>query len=249
MNTNRDLNYRLYVQKESGFTRTPFQTEFEKYMTIRSGDVEAVKRNFAAIRNNFWAGKGELSDDPIKNIRYHFIISVALISRVCVEGGMNHDTAYTLSDIYIRRADKCTSCEKMIDMLGEMQVDFAERMRELKKEKVISIHVRKVIDYIYEHLHEKLTVQALADFVKLNPAYLSKLFMQETGIALKDFIKKARVGTAENMLKYSEFSYSDIALSLGFSSQSAFISVFKEVNGMTPKVYRETYYMNNITKD
>ena len=38
-----------------------------------------------------------------------------------------------------------------------------------------------------------------------------------------------------------------ISLALGFSSQSAFISVFKKINGITPKKYREEHYMNKIT--
>ena len=106
MNTNKDLNYRLYVQRESGFVRTAFQSEFERYMVIRSGDVEGVKRNFKIIRKDFMKGKGELSDNPVRNIMYHFVVSAAMISRICVEGGMNHDAAYTLSDIYIKRGDK-----------------------------------------------------------------------------------------------------------------------------------------------
>lgn len=245
MNTNRDLNYRLYIQKNDGFTRTPFSSEFEKYIAIRSGDVEQVKRNIAAVRSDFFTGKGQLSDDPVKNVRYHIIVSVALISRVCVQGGLDHNTAYTLSDIYIQRADKCESCGGLLDLLEEMQLDFAGRMRALKKENVISLHVRRSIDYIYDHLHETLTIGMLADHAGLNPSYLSKLFAKETGVSVKQFITDAKISTAENMLRYSEFSYLDISLSLGFSSQSAFISVFKKSRGMTPKQYREKYYMDN----
>lgn len=242
MNTDRDLNYRLYVQRTDGFIRTPFNREYERYMDIRSGDVEQVKRNFKDIRSNFNAGKGKLSDDPVRNVRYHFIVGVALVSRVCVQGGLDHDTAYTLSDIYIQRADRCNNVEAMLDLLGEMQLDFAGRMKSLKKENVISIHVRKTIDYIYEHLHESLTITELAKHVGLNPSYLSKLFAGETGHSIKQFITAAKVSTAENMLRYSDFSYLDISLSLGFSSQSAFICVFKKSTGITPKQYREKYY-------
>lgn len=246
MNTNRDLNYRLYVQKMEGFSRTPFHSEFEKYMVIQSGNVEEVRRNFAKIRPNFMSGKGKLSDDPVRNVMYHFVTSVALTSRICVEGGLSHDTAYTLSDIYIQRADKCTSCEQLIDIFEEMQVDFAKRMRELKKTNATSIHIRKTIDYIYEHLHEKLTINELATNSGLNASYLSKLFIKETGVSVKDFVTNAKINTAQNMLKHSDFSYLDISLALGFSTQSAFISVFKKNVGMTPKQYREKYYMNSM---
>ena len=246
MSTNHDLNYHLFVQKNHGFIRTPFNSEFEKYMIIRSGDVETVKRNFETIKKDYYKGKGVLSDDPVRNVMYHFVTSVALTARICVEGGMNHDTAYTLSDIYIRKADKCATDTEIIDMLGEMQIDFAERMRELHKEDVISLHVRKAIDYIYENLHKNLSIKDIAEFFGLNPSYLSKLFLKETGTTIKDFVTNAKVKTAENMLKYSDFSYLDISLALGFSSQSAFISIFKKVKGITPKKYREQYYMSDV---
>ncbi len=248
MNTTRELNYYLYLQKTSGFNRAPLNSEFEQYMAIRSGDVEGVKRHLAAIRNDFLKGKGRLSEDPLRNIVYHFVTSVALISRVCIEGGLSHDTAYTLSDIYIRKADKCKVCDELIGLFEEMQTDFAERMRDLRKDNIISLHIRRCIDHIYEHLNENLTVKGIAEQFDLNPSYLSKLFLRETGTSIKDFITNAKISTAENMLKFSDHSYLDIALSLGFSSQSAFISVFKKVKGVTPKKYKEDYYMCSFKK-
>ena len=241
MNTDHDLNYRLYLQREEGFRRIPISSEYEKYNAVSSGNVERVKENFIKIKENYYNGKGVLSDDPVKNVRYHFIISTAIISRVCIENGMSHDLAYTLSDIYIRRADKCESIEKIIDMIGEMHIDYAERMRELKKENVISIHIRKCIDYIYDNLQEKLTVRSMAEYLQIDPTYLSKLFSKEVGISFREFIINARVGAAKNMLAYSDFSFSEVSLSLGFSSQSAFTDTFKRLTGMTPGKYRALY--------
>lgn len=246
MNTNRDLNYRLYVQKMDGFERTPFRAEMEKYIAIQSGDIEQVRHNFSIIRKDFFAGKGKLSDDPIRNVRYHFIISVAMVVRICVEGGLPHSVAYTLSDIYIQRADQCNNIEKLIDMFEEMQLDFASRMRQQKKEKAFSIHIRKCVDYIYDHLHEDLSLKVLAELTDLNASYLSKLFAKETGNSVKEFVLNAKVDTAKNMLKYSDFSSLEISLALGFSSQSAFISTFKRLTGETPKKYRDYNYKKRV---
>mgnify|MGYP001102122445 CR=1 FL=1 len=71
MNTNRDLNYRLYLQREEGFHRISFSSEFEKYKIISSGDVKKVRENIAGIKQNFYQGQGTLSKDPVKNVRYH----------------------------------------------------------------------------------------------------------------------------------------------------------------------------------
>ncbi len=248
MNTNRDLNYRLYIQREEHFHRTPFDREFNHYHAVSSGNVEEVRRNFEErIRVNFTSGKGQLSDDSVRNIRYHFIISVAMTSRICIMDGMNHDVAYTLSDIYIRKADKCDSESEIIDMLGEMFVDFATRMREMRKSSATSIHIRKCIDYIYENLAEKLTVVMVAEHLKLDPTYLSKLFIQETGISFRKFIIDTKINVAKNMIANSELSFLEIAYSLGFSSQSAFISTFKKITGETPGNYKKLF--NDGRKD
>lgn len=124
-------------------------------------------------------------------------------------------------------------------------MDFAERMREIRKQSVISLHVRKCIDYIYEHLQQDLTVNALAAYCGLNPSYLSRLFFRETGIHVKQFVLNAKIDTAQNLLKYTDLSYLDIAISLGFSSQSLFIATFRKISGTTPKKYREGWSVSN----
>lgn len=246
--TNRDLNYSLYEQKESGFIRTAFQSEFARYAVISSGDVESVKKNVEAVRQNFYEGKGELSDNPVRNVMYHFVVSVAMVSRVCVEAGLNHDVAYTLSDIYIRKGDKATSVKELLDLFEKMQVDFAKRMRDLKKETVHSIHIRKSVDYIQKHLQEKLSVKDIAGQIGLSADYYAKLFYKEMGVSVKDYVAEAKISAAANMLIYSDYSYTDIALTLGYSSQSAFISVFKKYRGITPKEYRSLHYKKNVSE-
>lgn len=249
MNTNRDLNYRLFIQKENNFIRTDIHTEYQRYATIRSGDVDRVRENFDNIKANFDDGKGVLSDDPVRNNIYHLVVAGALIARFCVEAGMEQDVAYTLTDIYIRKADKCKKSEDVIDLLGEMQIDFATRMRDLRKSNAISIHVRRTIDHIYNHLHELITLKDLAERENITPSYLAKLFLKETGFTVKGYITQAKIATAKNMLKYSDFSISEIALALGFCTQSAFTSVFRKNTGFTPAKYRDIHYSDSIGSD
>ena len=160
---------------------------------------------------------------------------------MCIDAGMPHNESYTLSDIYIRKADRLPDPDAVVELLFEMQLDYTERMKKLNHAKKGSIYVTRAVDYIYDHLNEALTMETLARFVGLNPSYFSKLFAAETGTTVKKYINRVKVQTATEMLKDVHLSISDIAYSLGYSSQSAFTAVFRKINGVTPGDYRKEY--------
>ncbi len=240
MNTNKELNYRLYVQRDEEFVRTDVRKEFSRYEDIVNGRVEKVKSNYEEVRRNFFEGKGVLSQNPLRNSIYHLVVSIGVIARMCVDAGMPHSEAYTISDIYIQQADTAKKVDEVLDLLGQAQLDFAGRMREMQKSaRGYSLHVRHAIDYIYDHLHQPLKMEQLAEVEGLHPSYFSKLFAGEVGTTVKAYILNVKINTAKNMLRQSEHSISDIAYSLGFSSQSAFTAAFKNLTGETPAAYRK----------
>lgn len=244
MGINKELNYQLFVQRENNFYYMPYQREMQVYADIASGNSDAVNKDLNYLKNE--KGKGKLSDDPLRNEKYHFVVTVALASRFCIESGLSQDVAYSMSDIYIQLADKCQTVDEVHKLFDEMAFAFTEKMKENSTNGVISLHIKKAVDYIYEHLHENITLKAISEFLKLNPTYISKLFVKETGMTINKYITNAKIQTAKNMLKYSDASSSDIAMTLGFSTQSYFISQFKRYTGITPKEYRNRHYKENL---
>ncbi len=242
MKIRNELNVCLFMQKTNGMQRYPHQTELQKYTDICNGNLPAAKQSLDSVESCFLCDNRKLSDNASRNLMYHLVITAFSVSTACIENGMGQDEADTIADIYIRKADKCRDSNTILTLYREMLLDFTERMHEIKKQYVISLHVRKCIDYIYGHLGEKLTVNSLAAYCGIHPSYLSRLFAEETGSHLKPFIKMAKIDTAQNLLRYSDLSYLDIAVALGFSSQSAFIDTFKRIIGTTPKKYREAFY-------
>lgn len=239
MESEKEFNYQLFLHREKNFSRTNIKSEFSRYNDIKYGNIDKVKENIKYIKKNFYKGKGTLSDNILHNNIYHLVIAVGVISRICIDAGMTQEESYTLSDIYIRRADKCNDPQEVINLSCEMQLDYAKRMHNLRKTPAISFHIRNSIDYIYDHLHLPLTMEQVADNENLNPSYFSKLFVKETGITAKAFIIDAKIKTAKNMLLYSDNSLFNIAMALGFSSQSAFSAAFKKNTGITPGEFRD----------
>lgn len=246
MDSNKELIYRLYLQRNEEFVRSDIKREFSRYDDIRDGDVEKVKKNYANIKDNFFEGKGVLSKDPVRNCIYHMIVSVSFVARMCINAGLPHDVAYTISDIYIQKADLCTNVNDVLDLIVDCHVDFAKQMRSLKKQKPYSTYVRHAIDYIYDHLHEQITLKQLAELENLNESYFSKLFAKEVGTTVKSYILQVKISTAKNMLEKTGYSASVIADSLGFSSQSAFTAAFKKISGVTPTEYRLHLNYTNV---
>lgn len=238
----KELTYKAFLNREYSFKHSPFEKEFEFYDCVKNGDTEGVKRHMTPLGGS---GAGVLSDDPLRNLRYHFIITIALITRFCVEGGMEMESAYTLSDLYISKADKCTSEEGIHSLHREAVLDFTDQMNKIARGDIYSKPIIMAMDYIYDHLHSKISEEDIAEYVSLSPSYLSRLFRREVGVTITAYIAVKRVETAQNMLKYSDFSPLDIGNYLAFSSHSHFISTFKKYTGMTPNEFRKKYYRSN----
>lgn len=249
IDTNKELNHRLFLQRENDTNHSPYENELIFYELVRDGDQKKIIELMDKTPLNDPEGRGRLSLDEVRNIKYHFIVAAAMISRFCMEGGMNSETAYSLSDLYIQKADICTSIEPLIELHRSMCSDYAGRMRQLQRNTVYSKHVVLCIDYIYENLQKRITVSTLAKYVKRNNTYLSKLFRTETGKSVSGYIRDKKVEAAQNMLKYSDFSCLNIGNYLAFSSQSHFIQVFKAKTGLTPDAYRRQHFRSNWNKE
>ena len=239
MKVRNELNALLYSRKMGDFKIPEHLTQYSKFTSIVSGNLKSVSSELKKGELTLLSDERVLSNNALKNAVYHFVLSASAISSACIDTGLGLTEAYMLSDLYILKADNCKTIDGICRLYEDMCLDFAERMQEIRKETVISLHIRKCIDYIYENLGDDLSVKALSNVTGLNSTYLSRLFRKEVGITIKRFVKEARVDTAQNLLRYSNLSYSVISTSLGFSTQSVFITVFKEITGVTPKVYKQ----------
>ncbi len=244
MNMKKELNHRLFIQREEQTSHIEYKEEYGYYDNIVAGNLEAVRQRFSDPENEHQynsPGYGRLSENPIRNTRYHFIVSVALITRLCVENGLERELAYTLSDLYISKMDLLQTTRQILVLHNEMLLDFTQQMAGLPKRQVYSVQVIKAMDYIYKNLNGRLSVTSIAKSLGLNGSYLSYLFHKETGINISQFIHSEKTKAASNMLRFSEYSYSDIASYFGFSSQSHFIKCFRKETGYTPMEYRKRF--------
>jgi AraC family transcriptional regulator len=96
---------------------------------------------------------------------------------------------------------------------------------------------RRLQSYILDSLHKDLSLIDLASVVELSPRHFSGLFHQAFGMAPHQYVVHSRLEEAARMLESQDPDIAEIALRVGFSSQSHFTAAFRRAFGITPSRY------------
>ncbi|NJK58797.1 MAG: helix-turn-helix transcriptional regulator [Pleurocapsa sp. SU_5_0] len=98
--------------------------------------------------------------------------------------------------------------------------------------------LQEAIDYIHTHLDQNLSLVEVARTINISPTYFSSLFKRATGTSPHQYVIQQRVERAKLMLSKTDLAIAEIALQVGFSSQSHLTQQFKRLTGVTPKQVR-----------
>lgn len=102
--------------------------------------------------------------------------------------------------------------------------------------------LQRVERYVRAHLDANLSLDDLAQEVRLSKYYFSRRFKQRTGQSPYQFILYERVRAARRLLRKTTQPLARIALDVGFSSQSHFTRTFKRYVGVPPGRYRGAWH-------
>jgi len=113
---------------------------------------------------------------------------------------------------------------------------FAERKYNFQPRKPIKTDKQmvKILDYIDNHITEKITLARMAKLTNLNEISFSRYFSKSNGITFKDYVTARKIELAIHLLRSTEMNVVDIAYECGFSSISGFYDAFKKITGTTP---------------
>lgn len=100
-------------------------------------------------------------------------------------------------------------------------------------------NIETVIEYIENHLNDKLTLETAADAVHFSKYHLHRMFTEITGMTIHDYIQRRQLTEAAKLLVFSDKPIIDIAFLCGYESQQAFSAAFKSMYKFPPAEYRE----------
>lgn len=104
--------------------------------------------------------------------------------------------------------------------------------------------IQAVIEYIEEHLTQKLDMNEIAGAVFYSRYYLQRIFSQTVGMTIHDYLQRRQLTEAAKLLVFSDMPILDIAMLAGYESQQAFTTVFSAMYKQTPYQFRisEEFY-------
>jgi len=101
--------------------------------------------------------------------------------------------------------------------------------------------MRQVVAYIDAHLGGLMSLEYMGNTVGLSPGHFARKFHHSTGESLGRFINRRRISASFMILRVGEQPLLQVALDLGFSSQSHFTRLFSGLTGMTPDSFRRLH--------
>ncbi len=99
--------------------------------------------------------------------------------------------------------------------------------------------IMKMCNYINDHCTENLSLEGIAALAGFSKFHFSRRFKEIVGVSFYKYLNGCRITRAEELLGNPENSVTDVFLQSGFNSNSAFIRMFKLVNGCTPNEFRK----------
>lgn len=248
-NIQKNFGNILFENQENHTQHNSYGQEIREMDSIRSGDIERLKQSW---QEDYIGSFGVLGPTRLRTYQNLGIVITVLASRAAIEGGVHPEIAFSLADSYCQKIEETHDATVAGQLGRQAEMQFTKMVRKIRDEKHVksptySTKLNQCKDYIFSHLHDKITVADIAHELNVHPNYLSSLFKQHEGVSITQYILQEKIKLAQNMLIYSSYSYSSIASYLGFSSQSYLGVAFKKLTGYTLKNYRNQFgYSNDI---
>ncbi|EMS72264.1 response regulator [Ruminiclostridium cellobioparum] len=175
---------------------------------------------------------------------YSFMDLVLNVSRFISQlGGKAEQLIPWMADL-----ENFITCVDSIEKFGELSeavlnkvLEFRDARAEEKYEGIII----KAKEYMHNNLSNSgISLNSVASFVNVSPSHFSTIFSRETGENFIEYLTKARVKKAKELLKTTPLKSTEIAYSVGYNDPHYFCYIFKKAVGITPMEYRTERLIN-----
>jgi len=241
-NTEKNLIDNLYERRMQDATFDSYQLELRLTEYVKQNKPEKVTWLINKMKETY---NVELSPNKLEGLNFKFSAYIAVLTRLSIDEGVPVNQSFALSDALIQGLAEVNSTDEWFRYMKSAIFHFIEILHSYPYSKKTLI-VKKIINYIDNHLHEKISLDTLSDITDRHKTHISAQFKKQTGQTIHSYILDRKIKEAKHFLLFTDYPYKEISTILAFSSQSHFIQVFKKITDLTPKEYKEKHFSNHI---
>ena len=166
---------------------------------------------------------------------------------VCFSVSDDADNQFVpLLDLIIETASSSSYIRDMkineqLSQLLTVLMEFSWNPKKAQSLNTKGLNISNVKTYIDQNYNKKLSLDSVARQFYVNKSYLLRLFKENTGLTVNNYILQKRILKAKNELRFTNKTLDVIAQECGLEEANYFIRVFKKIEGLTPGEYRKRW--------
>lgn len=213
-----------------------YANENQLIEAISKGKLHLVTAAASTVLNN---GTDRRLADSLRERKNNLIILKTLLRKAAEYGGVHPWHIHNLSAYYADLIENSRTIKQTISLQEEMIRQYCLLVKRHSLNQY-SYYVGQTITLVQYDLTADLRLQTIAARLNVNSSYLSRLFHQEYGCTLTQFINSQRVDRGMLLLHQTDKSVQDIAYECGVQDVNYFIKLFKKQTGLTPMQFRNS---------
>lgn len=142
------------------------------------------------------------------------------------------------SDTYVR---DMMIYEKLISLLTLLMKESWHPESSSKSTASKKQNLSDIKEYLDRNYQKKITLDELSKTFFINKFYLTRVFKEQFGISVNNYLLQLRITHAKQLLRFSDQTIESIAAACGLGDPNYFARIFKKVEGITPTEFRETW--------
>lgn len=227
------IHYPYIKQLQTGPLNYPVDIENQMKTAICMANLIKLQETFHNFQSYF--RKGVLYDPKkIKECYLRFIWSVINVAKeldLSIYDGLGQQ-------LFIENIMGAVTEKELESVMKEIITLLPLEINDNEKNQMRLI-VRKAKSLIHEFYAIGITLDEIAEKLKVTPEYLGSQFHKEVGVTFSTYIKEYRIQKAKKLLIGTELKLYKIAEQVGYSTPKYFSKIFKEVTGLLPAEYRK----------
>ena len=190
-------------------------------------DWEMVNRNLAFLNESYPNSEAPF-EWKLNFSQYHFLNNKELA------GSLNKLISISMEDNVAKDGLADLSLKFLL-----LRIIQTQNLALINEPAIPHHHFTPVVQYIKEHLTEKISIDALARESCMSRSAFFLAFKKQFGLSPLEYVQQERIQKARQLLADATMSITDVCYQSGFNNLNYFIKLFKRMEGVTPTAYRK----------